>query len=425
MDIYDYMFEEYKKKYYKLNIGENYIFDQLIKNKEIKKNINTIEEGIPLLAKISFFLNKENTTDKYHTYYNLKQAIGRTLSYKIPELNEVKDLSGPIRVIYYENKILNKKIICLGDNHLNGKYICNDKVITIANYIDKLFKNTNINIDLFLEKNIPNKEYLLKKDFHINIPKDVDYNNSQQSKYEDGYLDHLSIFAIRNYKRYINKRIHFTDLRYNELVALIYLTTIDWKKNPTFEEYKNITIKNHNFIISLYKYFQQVLPPDPIDSSLKSELNKELDINIPEYLKKEIDRSAIDVKIKIRDYIFPKIYNYIYCYIYYYKEKEFKPIHLNGIQFIVNAYISDIYTILRIMKNVNTSNDFKNCILYYGDAHLDNINKILLELFDFKLISEKKSISYDISKENNSNDEIDLRCIRDIIPFDKFFNNSY
>jgi len=54
MDIYDYIFEEYNND--KLNIGEVYIFEQLKKNKEIKKNINTIEEGIPLLAKISFFL---------------------------------------------------------------------------------------------------------------------------------------------------------------------------------------------------------------------------------------------------------------------------------------------------------------------------------------------------------------------------------
>ena len=424
MDIKDYFYEEFHND--KLKYGEKFIIDKLFLYKEVRKNINMIENGIPLLAKISYYLNNYDAKNANYIYHALNQTIGRTLSIRIPELNEVKDLSGPIRVIYYKNNKYNKKIICLGDHHQDFKYSCDEKVITIENYLDKLFKKTDNEIDFFIEMPLPNKEYLLKKNFYIDLPKDVNMENSEQSKWEGGYLLETRVFAENNYKRYINKRIHFTDLRENELVAFIYLVTIDWTKNPSFDEYKRITIKNHNFIISLYKYFQTTISPKyQTYDEFNIELDKSIPINIPNYLRKEIDKSPYDIKIKIRDHIIPIIYDYIHKYIYNYKISNFKVEFLSNEQIILNTIISDIYTIMRIMKNINKSTDFKNCILYYGDNHIYHINFLLTKIFDFQQISEKKSISYDAIHLNTNSKNTDMRCIRDIIPFDKFFSASY
>jgi hypothetical protein len=394
MDIRDYIIEEFNND--KLKMGEDYIFNNLFIYKELRKNINTIEIGIPLLAKLSYYLNKHNATDKNNTYYNLKQAIGRTLTFKIPELNEVNNLSGPLRINYYHNTILNKKIICLGDNHDGTKYSCDDKIITIENYIDKLFK-TDIEIDLFLESILPSKEYLIKKDFSEPLPKDYKYeNNTVQNDWEEGYLYEVDLYGKRNYKKYSTKRIHFTELRYNELVGFYLLLTIDWKKNPSIYEYKLLTNKNHEFITAIYEYFKY---------------NLSYSAKIPHYLLKEFNRSQTNHILIIKNYILPRLNTYFNIYYNSNIVDE-----LNNIQWFINSCIHDIYTILRIMKNINKSTDFKNCILYYGNAHLNNLDEMLL-LFDFKLITSIKSEFYNLNEPPQNG----LRCIKNIIPFDYFF----
>jgi len=396
MDINDYLKEENIKD--KLEIGENYILEKIVNGEELKKNINTIEIGIPLLSKISFYLNNYNSTDKHNIHYNLKQNISKTLSFKQQELHEVKDLSGPIKINYYYNRKLNKKIICLADDHDGTRYSCDEGIITLENYLDKLFK-TDIEMDFFIEDWLPNKEYLLKKDFYSHIPTDVNIYNDISAKWETGYLLETRIFAKRNYKKYKNKRIHFTDLRLNEYVADYLLSTIDWEKNPTINEYKEITRKNHQFIIAIYNY-------STIGSS----------DNIPEYLLKELTRSSPETIIKIKKHIMDITEKYINLYNSFDTDVTIKT--LWNEQSELNTFISDIYTILRIMKNIDKENDFKNCLLYYGEYHILHIHYLLVKLFNFELIDSKKSMSYDdVNKDG-------YRCIKDIIPFDTFFNKK-
>jgi hypothetical protein len=73
------------------------------------------------------------------------------------------------------------------------------------------------------------------------------------------------------------------------------------------------------------------------------------------------------------------------------------------------AGVSDMYT----LSMIHSSDDYKNCILYYGNAHYEMILKPCLLDAGYKLV-----------KEFRSDLEGDMRCIRDIIPFDKFFNKN-
>ena len=71
MDIKNYIYDEYINN--KLKIGEDHILQKLYLYKEIRKNINTIEVGIPLLAKISYYLNKYDVKNANFLYNNLVQ----------------------------------------------------------------------------------------------------------------------------------------------------------------------------------------------------------------------------------------------------------------------------------------------------------------------------------------------------------------
>jgi hypothetical protein len=134
--------------------------------------------------------------------------------------------------------------------------------------------------------------------------------------------------------------------------------------------------------------------------------------------------------IKVTPYIIEKIkipiLKKIDKYVEYYDnhsliEKDFKDItsFLRYYQ-LLTAFLADIYTILRIMK-YDSVDEYNNCILYVGDAHIEGIEEMLSTL-DFKLIDSKKSDTYDpLMRFNSPPIEGEIQCVKNIIQFDKFF----
>jgi len=408
--------EEYiSKNFDKFTYGEKQILNN-VKDNFIRKNINTIEDGVPLLSKLSQNINKDNMKDTTNVHEKLKKNIIESLLVEQPLYNDVKNISGPLRICYYFNKELNKKIILMGDDHIGINFSCPKDSITIENYLHELFK-LDFDIDLFIEFDLPKKEYLEKNILFDPMPKNYKPEDDSSYHWEPGYLDEIRSFGYRNYKKKERKRIHFTDLREEESIGFFKLSTISNSDIKTIAAYKTHTDVNHKFIMSIKKYFES-------DGSL-------IESNIPKYLIKELDRlqksENKDVISKIKNHILKNIKLYELLYDpeqinIAMTDKIPEPTIIHNVfvqQFILNAILSDIYTIARIMK----SNEFNNNILYYGNAHISNII-IMLELLNFKVRDIKKSEDYDYCKLNSKINCDGLRCVRNVLQFDKFFKED-
>jgi len=411
MELEDYI----SKNFDKFTYGEKNILNNVNGN-FIRKNINTIEDGIPLLSKLSQNINKDNMKDTTNVHEKLKKNIIESLLVEQPLYNDVKNISGPLRICYYFNKELNKKIILMGDNHIGINFSCPKDSITIENYLHELFK-LDFDIDLFIEFDLPQKEYLEKNILVGPMPKGYKPEDSHSYHWEPGYLDEIRSFGYRNYKKKEGKRIHLTDLRAEESIGFFKLSTISNSYIKTIAAYKTHTDVNHKFIMSIKKYFESN--------------GTQIDTNIPDYLKKELDRlqksENKDVISKIKNHILKNIKLYESLYdpeqiniAMTDKIPELTIIHnVFERQYILNAILSDIYTIARIMK----SNEFNNNILYYGDDHISNII-IMLELLNFKVRDIKKSEDYDYCKLNSKINCDGFRCVRNVLQFDKFFKED-
>lgn len=412
MDLVEYI----GKNFDKFILAERILLNN-INSDIIRKNINIIEDGIPLLSKISKNINKNNMSDITDVHGRLKKNIIESLLVEQPLYNNVKNISGPLRICYFYNKKLNKKIILLGDMHIGIDFSCPKDSIMIENYLHELFK-LDFDIDLFIEADLPIKKYLKKKDLLGPLPKDYKPEDDHSYNWEPGYLSEIRKFGYRNYKKKEGKRVHLTDLRDDEITGFYKLAMFQKAGIEKVDDYKKYTRENHKFILSMKKYFESN--------------GKVFGSNIPKHLIKELNKlqesSNKDVVNKIKNYIL----RHIEYYESYFKKENIDKAIIHGIsevdiihtifdvQFRLNAVLSDIYTIARIMK----STEFNNNILYYGDAHVSNLI-ILLELIDFKVKDIKKSKDYEHcqikSPINTSIDCDEFRCIRDIIQFDKFF----
>ena len=406
-------------EYYNKNIksrGEDMILTRLYSDKKLRKNINLLEDGIPLLSKISYFINNNFKNTKLLDIHNkLKKGIKDTLLINYPSLDKIKNISGPIEIAYYFNEKLQKRVIFIGEVHDGYKFSCNDnKTIPIENYIDQLFK-TDIEIDLFLETDIPvnlkryNSNKNADKDNYLffgQFAEDNDIHNDKRINWDTSYLSEVTTLGIRNYKKNIKNRIHFVDNRNNPNAHEYLLHTIDKDKIKTFDEYKLFVKKNHDYIMSIYYFFKDKIIPKKED--------------IPEYLLKELIRADSENVEKIKPYILWLINTYIDNY-------NSNNIDLSMIQHDLNSKLSDLYVILRILKKdkINSKKDqFNNCILFNGIAHGSNIDQLLILLdFTFLNVFRSKSIqtcnTLNMTKENCD----EFRCVKDIIPFDKFFTH--
>jgi hypothetical protein len=415
--------EEINKYYNKVisSRGEDRLLDRLYSDRELRKNINLLEEGIPLLSKISWFINNNFINKKLvHIHNKLKDGIKDTLLIDYPSLDKVKNISGPVEIAYYYNKSLNKKIIYIGDIHDGYEFSCTDnKTIPIENYIDLLFK-TDIEIDLFIEDSIPGnlKDYG-KDEENMRLKsslENLDKATKTDIKLEDirinwdsSYLEEVIFLGERKYKKNKKNRIHFVDYR-NDPNANEYLLHKD-VEHKTPDEFKAFVKKNHDYIIAVQYYFKYNIIP------------KKEEKVMPEYLLKELIRADPENIQKIKPYILWLIDEYMS----YYNNAVFPDLPI--VQHQLNAKLSDIYVILRILKKdkIDPKKDqFNNCILHNGQSHGINIYTLLL-ILGFKFFNHIKSKSLDTCNSNPmTKAECDeVRCVKNIIPFDEFFSTTF
>jgi len=331
-------------------------------------------------------------------YYNYKQKYLFLKKQIGGNLDNIKNISGPTNINYYNSPKYNKKIIVLGDLHYSKEGSCIDDLHTlnIVQYMDELFK-INININLYIESDISDIKLLSNidniKKLIIKSPKD--------------YIEEIYNFGLYNYNN-PTKRIYFNDVRYtimgyNDFYrfkdVLILLENIKEFKEQInlFEYFDNFT---HNYTTSLF--------------ILYAYLNKISDLTIKPNLLPELLMEINKTNPAILDKIIPIINKYLINYFDDMLDKK-EPIYLDNLDKINDIYrngkyasaiLSDMYTILHIMNN----RDSVNNILYVGKAHIELINE-LLSVLDFELIKSINSI------------EPEIRCLKNIIPFHIFFNN--
>jgi hypothetical protein len=326
--------------------------------------------------------------------YNFKYL---SLQKQIGGLN----LSGPATIDYYKNDT--KKIIILGEFHGNKEGVCEDKkdTLEINKYIETLFDpKVNIKFDVFIEKTIPHKWNLINNNII------TDYNDDSE------YILMIRNLLIKNYKINENKKVHFTDIR-NKLLGFEQFVEIknslnllqhveklkdDWNLLNLFNSYYNVTL-----IILLSQIEQFIKNNEYVFTN---------HINLPDYLIKEMNKLQDKILLKkLLIILQQKINEYIDAIDINEKSIQYNLSNLNdlGKLFImgmdVSTYVNDLYTVLRIIKN----DDIKNCIIYAGEAHLISLNEYL-NVCGFNLITQKHN-----TPEN-------FRCVKDVIPFDVFFN---
>lgn len=331
----------------------------------------------------------ESKLNKYNfKYLSLQKQIGGL------------NLSGPATIDYYKNDT--KKIIILGEFHGNKEGICDDKkdTLEINKYIETLFDpKVNIKFDIFIEKTIPHKWDL------INNAIITDYND------DSDYIIMIRNLLIRNYKINENKKVHFTDIR-NKLLGFEQFVEIknslnllqhveklkdDWNLLNLFNSYYNVTL-----IILLNQIYKFIENNEYVFTN---------HINLPDYLIKEINKFEDKILLKkLLIILQQKINEYIDAIDINEESIQYNLSNLNDLGKLfymgmdVSTYITDLYTVLRIIKN----DDIKNCIIYAGEKHLISLNEYLTAC-GINIFTQKHN-----TPEN-------IRCVKDVIPFVEFF----
>lgn len=345
-----------------------------------------------------------NSKDKYLKYKNkyleLKKQIGGNLGM-------IENLSGPTSIDYYINPTINKRIIVLGDIHNSMEGVCDVDANTmdIVDYFEELIK-TDINLDFFIEKDIPDKYQLY---YGLKIDK-------LMGDYSIDFMKKVWKFSFNNYKKNPTKKLHFTDNRNKllghetfmsfgtifELLQKINSFNEDINLKDFFYEYNKVLIENLFIFGKLLRKIQLLKLEDII-------IEEPDEKYLPENLIKEIKKSTPAVLNKVSSVI-KKYYEGFFDMLF----DESLVINLTNLRYLdilysrgqlLEAVVSDLYTILRIMKD----DDIQNCILYVGQAHGQIMHDYLTEL-GFNLV------------RHNVSEETQYRCIKNIIPFHSFFN---
>ena len=319
---------------------------------------------------------------------------------------KLRYISGPISVVKIEGVINNikKEILIFGDVHLvEIQNECESlESVPIKNYLIDLFKNSNENIDFFLE-----------------IDKSQ-MNNKQEISFTDNYISQLVHFFKKNNKNFNKVRFHYSDIRdvqKNEFLKFVYMTNqskyseITDNKGITYDDllhllYISDEIKDYvNIIIkglkSNPKSFKRLLNDEPDDShkfafikniykilnkynneSIKIEIRKILKILTSNVLNDvdELIKFIRPIKKKIEDnkhFSLNEIDKNVFDLV---KKIDKIASKISGLF----AILTDIYTIRRILDK----NYIEKSIIYVGGAHSRNLINLLINNFRFKIVSK-------------------------------------
>ena len=322
-------------------------------------------------------------------------------------------ISGPSNVSLLEGKIgdVNKRILLFGENHSHGNVCDDDYSVTITQFLTHLFRNTKKEIHFFLEI----------------LNKDIEYFKSFDRKYHMNDINELR-YVFSN-KKYNNIKFHYSDIRYfygnrnifnllydpgDKLLYIInndkffnmndinsyyddirsYSTIINLVVNGLKideKEYNKIKVEDTfiEFKKNLHKIFYKI-----DDDNIKKQIRSIIKITLVqvqskfEKFKKHINENEKIVKKnlfnRMTDIETDKVvYEFIRDIRIFYKYISI---------FIV--LLTDLFTVRRILDK----SYIENVITFNGSSHTTNLVNILVNNFDFKIISDYSNVKYDISK---------------------------
>lgn len=316
--------------------------------------------------------------------------------------NKVKFLSGPVVGILLLGEINNikKNILLFGDYHYDyhQNECSNPDSVQIKDYLHSLFKNSNKQIDFFLEKM---KEVSTNKDY-LHSP---------------FYLLKLRDYMNDNSKMFKNINFHYSDIRNNYILKIMdnFITNqktindIICTRNIYLEEivdigYKvNFFIKTINILIDLLKNNKTKLDEilnssnsDEIDffKNINKIINKYKNIKVQTELRRIIKISTVGLSEDLAK--LNKMLNQIYTRIKRKKHYSFyeidKILYKFGTLYYKTTHkslmflslLTDIYTVRRILEK----DYIKNVITYTGAFHSTNLTNIFVNYFNFKVIGK-------------------------------------
>lgn len=343
--------------------------------------------------------------------------------YKLPVVDYI---TGPFTLSYHYIPSLNKKIYIFGEYH-TLKNPCANNYMNIYDYLEKIFLNTPLFIDFYLEDD--------KTDIDNEAEYTLNYNFSKNYIEKNTLNSYLQQFGLMNYLRYKfikciyhkkdtlcqSIRSHYIDMRpihykknrkyiseLNEIIYLfriIYLEITIKKKVECFNSLFNLySVKNRKMLENVLKS----LSGENIDNYILEEITKHPKI------KKEIGKIDYSIRIKILQFFkFSKIVKLSVLELYNYFSKnvitnienkrtdildDFSKISekykyiistINNILTPIGVLYVDIYTITRLFINFDTNGKNKkhnapssqnNIIIYTGNAHSENYRKFFISL---------------------------------------------
>jgi hypothetical protein len=364
-------------------------------------------------------------------------------------------IGGPVSLTMHWSKQYKKLIYIFGESHskLNDcKWAIGykpEQVMLIEDYLEQLFKNTDVFIDFYLETPRTYPDY---GDTRIGVMatrfKDCFYNPNTKENENKCKLSRMHYVDIRGESSDLKpNRMSYASLGMTyisgnkllqNLTILLDKYNYDTKIKPIFEEFSKINIyddkeddekyaeydefwdkqiKEVNFVI---KKVARSTIHDKIKSFIKKELR-----DIGKYSKKIDDikillKTVKDFIATVDKYSTGTTNKYDFDSITENDRKILLNLDCLGIFISINSNIMDYYLLCRIfkvfdftkLKNHRWTDEPKephNIIIYAGDTHSKNVRQFLKEL-EFKEISTTNVIkSIDIWKFPKINHCIDIR----------------
>jgi hypothetical protein len=383
-------------------------------------------EACTLEAKKCAYENKHKRRYGLNREVLAKLIVNHSKQEKKPIANFI---AGPKTLTMQWNEEYKKLIYIFGEYH-NESTDC-DKFridrdfneMLIEDYLDQLFKNTDVFIDFYLETGREHKDIygnsriaLISERF-----KDCLHDPNSDSNYEKCMLCRMHYFDVRssasdltpnrmsesstmlnifvqilkNKKDYDVTRF-LVKYRYNTKIKPILKEFSEIKTDKDYYDFWDKQIDEHTFLNQkVIKSFMH----EKIKSFIKQEIT-DVDINITKLLKKVEEVITIVDKYKDEttglyelDSISDSDYDVLLINLKYTGEKLTK----------INSCIADYYLLSRIFKQFNLEmpaifSSFRktdepsephNIIIYAGDAHARRLRKFLKNELSFKMIHEK------------------------------------
>lgn len=380
------------------------------KEKNLKKNQNQSSEN-PNILKIKnnyykldqyednkvYLLYSENSDNikiayneynELYKYYKLisKKEFDEEKKKSYEKIDNLVRISGPVSIEYFLGR--NKKIIIVSDFHYSKDDVCEDNSILISDYLQNLLESSLKTIDIFVESHLPQnlKDPNFEKIIHP----------------ESDFLLIMRNFLNRNYKKYENKRLHFSDIR-KLIGSESYILYFIDEKSGNLKDFTN-----NEELINKFKSMEKHI------------LN--LESEIPRILGKQIIKiTNKDLVFRLGNYTFERIKNLVKSL---YSENLFEILkksdksNRNEIIFYIflkymNCYtvINDLYTVLRIIK----LDEIKNCVIYTGAMHSDFLRELFRIIDIYSNYQFLNNLQY--NKKNG------FRCV-EAFDFEKYFEEE-